>query len=207
MRLGTSVLVVPMYHPLWLANATSSLDALSGGRLRLGVGVGWSEAEFDASTRASRTGVAWTRRSRSCRPRWSTDPTSFSGEHYELSDIRVQLKPAHPIEIWVGGSGAAARRRAARFGSGFHLIGLDEETVVAPVERLRSEHPDPDTFTISLRTGWDPQGMEVDRIRREHEAFAAAGVQHMVSAPWRWDLDEWLRSMELLADIVGLEPR
>ena len=138
---------------------------------------------------------------------WSTDPTSFSGAHYELSDIRVQPKPAHPIEIWVGGSGAAARRRAARFGSGFHLIGLDEETVVAPVERLRSEHPDPDSFTISLRTGWDPQGMEVDRIRREHEAFAAAGVQHMVSAPWRSDLDEWLRSMELLADIVGLEPR
>ena len=49
--------------------------------------------------------------------------------------------------------------------------------------------------------------MEVDRIRREPEAFEAAGVQHVVSAPWRSDIDDWLRSMELLADIVGLEPR
>ena len=46
--LGTSVVVLPQYHPLWLANTTSSLDAMSGGRLKLGVGVGWSEAEFDA---------------------------------------------------------------------------------------------------------------------------------------------------------------
>src|SRR3954467_12302540 len=58
--LGTSVLVAPQYHPLWLANATSSLDALSGGRLVLAVGVGWSEAEFEAlgqdfHTRGART--------------------------------------------------------------------------------------------------------------------------------------------------------
>ena len=46
--LGTSVLVAPQYHPLWLANALASLDALSGGRLTVAVGVGWSEAEFDA---------------------------------------------------------------------------------------------------------------------------------------------------------------
>src|SRR5690606_18047944 len=46
--LGTSVLVASQYHPLWLANATASLDALSGGRLTLGVGVGWSAAEFAA---------------------------------------------------------------------------------------------------------------------------------------------------------------
>src|SRR3954470_21747606 len=45
-ELGTSVLVAPQYHPLWLPNATGSLDALSGGRLKLAIGVGWSAAEF-----------------------------------------------------------------------------------------------------------------------------------------------------------------
>ena len=49
--------------------------------------------------------------------------------------------------------------------------------------------------------------MDVDRIRREAEVFEAAGVQHIVSAPWRSDIDEWLRSMELLADIVAMKPR
>jgi probable F420-dependent oxidoreductase len=206
--LGTSVLVVPQYHPLWLANATWSLDALSGGRLTLGVGVGWSEAEFTAlgqsfGDRGRRTDEML-EILQAC---WTTDPTSFSGEFYDFTDIRVQPKPAHSIDIWVGGAGAAARRRAARFGAGYQLIGLDEHTVVEPVRQLREEHPDPERFTISLRTGWDPQGMDVDRIRSERDAFEAAGVQHVVSAPWRSDTDEWLRSMELLADIVGISPR
>jgi probable F420-dependent oxidoreductase len=206
--LGTSVLVVPQHNPLALANATSSLDALSGGRLKLGVGVGWSEAEFDA------LGQGFHDRGRrmdeileilqAC---WTTDPTSFSGQFYEFSDIRVQPKPAHAIDVWVGGSGPAALRRAARFGSGFQLIGLDELTVVEPARHLREAHPDADAFTLSLRTGWDPQGMETDRIVRERDAFEAAGIQHIVSAPWQKDLDGWLRSMELLADLVGLTPR
>src|SRR5436853_1365858 len=53
--LGTSVVVAPQYHPLWLANATASLDALSEGRLRLAVGVGWSEGEFAALGQDYRT--------------------------------------------------------------------------------------------------------------------------------------------------------
>ncbi len=76
----------------------------------------------------------------------------------------------------------------------------------APIEALRAERPEPE-FTISLRTGWDPQGMDHDRIRDERERYEAAGVSYVVAAPWRNDLDDWLRSMELLADLVGLEPR
>jgi len=79
---------------------------------------------------------------------------------------------------------------------------LKPETVVEPIERLRADHPDPNAFIISLRTGWDPQGMDPDEIARERDAFEAVGVQHVVSAPWRRDLDSWLRSMALLAEIV-----
>jgi len=53
-----------------------------------------------------------------------------------------------------------------------------------------------------LRTGWDPQGMEPDTIRAERDAYEAAGVEHGVSAPWRTTLDDWLRSMDVLADLV-----
>jgi probable F420-dependent oxidoreductase len=205
--LGTSVLVAAQYHPLWLANATASLDALSGGRLRLAVGVGWSEAEYEAlgqdfHTRGRRTDEIL-EILRTC---WTTDPASYDGEHYSFRDLRVLPQPAHPVEIWIGGGSEAAYRRAARFGSGFQVIGLKPDTVVEPVARLRADHPDPDRFTISLRTGWDPQGMDPDEIRREREGFEAVGVQHVVAAPWRSDLDAWLRSMELLAGIVGLRP-
>jgi probable F420-dependent oxidoreductase len=209
--LGTSVVVAPQYHPLWLANATSSLDALSGGRLRLGVGVGWSEAEFAAlgqefHTRGNRADEIL----EILELCWATDPVTYEGAFYQFRDIKVQPKPAHPIEVWIGGRGPAAFRRARRFGNGFQLIGLKPETIVEPIERLRADHPDPASYTISLRTGWDPQGMSPDEIAGERDAFEAAGVQHVVSAPWRSDLGSWLRSLELLAEIVidkGASPR
>jgi hypothetical protein len=67
---------------------------------------------------------------------------------------------------------------------------------------LRRDHPDPEQFTISLRTGWDPQGMDPAEIAAERDAFEAAGIQYVVSAPWRSDVDAWLESMTQLAHIV-----
>jgi len=202
--LGTSVLVAPQYHPLWLANATSSLDALSGGRLRLGVGVGWSEGEFEAldqefHNRGKRTDEIL----EILRLCWDTDPATYHGTYYDFDGMKVQPKPAHAIEVWIGGSGPTAFRRAARFGSGFQFIGFKPDTIVEPIERLRAEVGDTGEFTIGLRTGWDPQGMDPEEIARERDGFEAAGVQHVVAAPWRSDVDGWLKSMELLAGIVN----
>jgi probable F420-dependent oxidoreductase len=200
--LGTSVLVVPQHTPLALANALASLDALSGGRLTVGAGVGWSEAEFTA------LGKPFADRGRRMdemldvlRACWGPDPVSFDGEFVQLDAMKVQPKPAHTIPIWVGGRSEPAYRRAAARGDGFHAIGLDPEGASRVVERMRRDRPE-ESFTISLRTGWDPQGMEPDVIRREHDEFEAAGIQHVVSAPWRNDSASWMRSMELLAGLV-----
>jgi probable F420-dependent oxidoreductase len=202
-RLGTSVMVVPQHNPLSLANAVASLDSMSGGRVVLGVGVGWSAAEFAAlgygfEDRGARTDEIL----ELLRTVWRDDPASFHGEHYRFDDLRVLPQPAHDIPIWVGGSTRAAHRRAVRLGDGFQLIGVTPEEAAPIVERLRAERPDP-SFTISLRTGWDPQGMDPTRIRDERAAYAAAGVQCVVAAPWRNDLDSWLRSMDLLADLAA----
>jgi probable F420-dependent oxidoreductase len=201
--LGTSVLVAAQYHPVWLANATASLDALSGGRLRLAIGVGWSEAEFvalgqDFHTRGRRTDEILDVL-QAC---WTTDPTSYQGAHYQLDDLRVLPKPAHPIDLWIGGGSEPAYRRAQRYGTGFQLIGLKPDTIAAPIARIRQDHPDPASFTISHRTGWDPLGMDPAEIADEHSGFAEAGVQHMVCAPWRSDAQSWITAMERLAAIV-----
>jgi probable F420-dependent oxidoreductase len=205
--LGTSVLVLPQHNPLALANALASLDALSEGRLVVAAGVGWSKAEFDA--------LGWSFENRGSRMDeilavlracWTQDPVSFHGHHYTFDDIRVLPKPAHEIPIWIGGSSARAYRRSIDLGDGFQLIGVTPEEAVEPVRRLRARRPEPE-FVISLRTGWDPLGMEADRIRRELAEYEAAGVQHVVSAPWRTTLDDWLRAMELLAGLAGLAPR
>jgi probable F420-dependent oxidoreductase len=205
--LGTSVLVVPQHNPLELANALASLDHLSGGRVVAGVGVGWSAAEFaalgyDFSNRGRRTDEAI----RVWRTVWRDDPASFEGEYVSFADLRVLPRPAHEIPVWVGGSGAHAHRRAVELGDGFQLISLAPDEVAAPVARLRADRPEPG-FVISLRTGWDPLGMDPDRIRSEMAAYEDAGVSYAVCAPWRTTTDDWLRSMDGLAALAGLSPR
>lgn len=204
--LGTSVLVLPQHNPLWLANALASLDALSEGRLTVAAGVGWSKGEFVA------LGQSFHDRGRRTdeiidllRACWHDDPVTFDGEHYRFADVRLLPKPAHEIPIWIGGGSEPAYRRAVARADGFQTIGVDPHQARVVCDRLRRDRPE-DEFTISLRTGWDPQGMDADAIRRERDEFAAAGIQHVVSAPWRAGLDDWLRSMELLAGLV-LEPR
>ena len=206
-RLGTSVLVLPLHEPVWLAKALASLAVMSGERLKVAVGAGWSEGEFAAVGQPfSNRGVRMDEIIDLLRTCWRDDPASFAGEHFQFTDIRVVPQPARPVPIWVGGGSDVAFRRGVEKGDGFHLIGLTPAQARDHVARLRRDRPE-ESFTISLRTGWDPLGMDADVIRREHDEFAAAGIQHVVSAPWRTSGDDWLRSMELLADLVDLRPR
>jgi probable F420-dependent oxidoreductase len=200
--LGTSVLVVPMHNPLELANSLASLDLLSGGRLTVAVGVGWSAAEYgalgyDFHTRGARLDEAIDLFRRA----WVEDPFSFHGRFTSFDDMRLLPKPSRQIPIWIGGGSEPAYRRAATRGDGFQVVGLTPEAAGPVVARLRQDHPDTG-FPISLRTGWDPQGMDPGRIREECAAFSEAGVQHVVAAPWRRDLGSWLRSMDQLAGLV-----
>jgi probable F420-dependent oxidoreductase len=205
--LGTSVLVAPQHNPLELANVLASLDRLSGGRLTAGVGVGWSAGEYsalgygfdDRGDRLDEIIDVW-------RAVWTDDPATFHGPTITFDDLRVLPKPAHEIPIWIGGGVERARQRAIERGNGFHFIGVTPDEVREPIARLRAARPEPE-FVLSLRTGWDPQGMDPDVIREERDAYEAAGIQYVVSAPWRTDLEDWLRSMELLAQTVGVEPR
>lgn len=200
--LGTSVLVVPMHNPLELANSLASLDALSAGRLTIAVGVGWSEQEYvalgyDFGDRGERLDEAIDL----FRAAWSEDPTSFGGKFTSFEDLRILPKPSHRIPVWIGGSSEPAYRRADERGDGYQAVGLTPEEAGPVAERIRRRHPEA-SFPISLRTGWDPQGMDPDLIRDELAAFTEAGIQHVVAAPWRRNVDDWLRSMDQLADVV-----
>ena len=115
-RLGTSVIVLPMRHPLPLAKELATLQNLSEGRLILGAGVGWLEAEFAA------LGVPFRERGRRTdesialmRALWRDDPVSFSTKYIvaQIADMRMEPKPP-PIPIWVGGSSEAALARAGQ---------------------------------------------------------------------------------------------
>lgn len=204
--LGTSVLVVPMHEPVALANQLASLDALSKGRLKVAVGVGWSQAEYDAlssdfATRGRRLDEALDL----FRVLWREDPSSFEGSFTSIADIRLLPKPVGPIPLWIGGGSEAAYRRGTAKGDGFQLIGVTPEQAAPVVTRLRSERPDQATFTISLRTGWDPLGMDPSRISDEYAAYSEAGIQYVVAAPWRNNLLDWRKAMGMLAELVMMD--
>lgn len=134
-RLATGVLLLPEHNPVVMAKRAASLDRLCGGRLTLGVGVGWSREEFDA------LGVPFARRAvrtaeyvAAMRTLWRDDVASFGGEFVGFESIRVNPKPASAIPVVVGGNSDAALRRVAEWGDGWYGFNIDG--VVAVRERV-----------------------------------------------------------------------
>src|SRR6476660_294015 len=155
-RLGTSVIVLPMRHPLPLAKELSTLHNLSGERLILGVGVGWLEAEFAA------LGVPFNERGRRMdegiammRAVWSQDPVTFEAKYIPatIRDMTMLPHPVSPIPLWIGGSSDAALKRTVRIADGWHGSRETPAEAAPIVQRLRATRPD--NFTISMRTQWN----------------------------------------------------
>ena len=206
--LGTSVLVGPQYtSPLALANSLASLDFLSEGRLTVGIGIGWSEKEYEAlHAPFDHRGERLDEMIDLFRAAWRDDPATHDGRWYSFTDIHVQPQPAHDVPIWIGGQSDAAFTRAFTKADGYHGIGVEPEQAPALVERIRAGRPD-DDFTISLRVPWDARSHEPDVIKAQREAYAAAGIQHLMAAPTRGSIDAWLEGMETIATALGLTPR
>jgi len=122
-KLGTGVFILPLRHPVSVARSVISLDRLSGGRVLLGIGVGWLSDEFeivgqDFSNRGRRTDEMI----ELMRALWSDDPVEFHGEFYDIPPVRFFPKPVRKqegIPIIVGGTSAGALRRAGRLGDGW----------------------------------------------------------------------------------------
>lgn len=135
--IGTGVLLLPEHNPVLVAKQAATLDALSGGRLTLGVGIGWSKEEFDAlgvpfERRAARTAeyVA------AMRTLWRDDVASFDGEFVRFESVRVNPKPFanKRIPIVLGGNSDAALRRTVAWGDGWY--GFNLAGVRAVAERI-----------------------------------------------------------------------
>lgn len=120
MRLGTLILLLPLHHPLRVAEDTAVLDILSGGRVDLGVAVGYRVKEFEGlEVPHERRGKVMDEAMEILTRSWRPEPFSFHGEFFDFDDIDVQPKPLQdPMPLWMGGQSKPALRRAARYGCG-----------------------------------------------------------------------------------------
>jgi len=119
MQIGTGVLLAPLHHPIRLAEDAAVVDAISGGRLNLGLGLGWVEAEYRMfGSEMRRRGKRFDEIIDVLRLAWRGEPFTYEGEFLSFTDTLVRPRPAHSIPIWLGGQADAAVERAARLGDG-----------------------------------------------------------------------------------------
>ena len=218
--LGTSVLVLPYHNPVDLAKYTATLDQMSGGRVRLGVGAGGMAEEFEALGIPMRQRGSLTNECIAImKELWSNPSPSYHSKRWSFSDLRFSPKPLqHPhIPLWIGGSSPAALRRAATLGDGWHPSGVSPEEFSMGRREVRelaaAAGRDPDALTMSVRVevevGGGPSSARAasrsrvssdpDEIVGAISAYQSAGVEHLVLALNSGDLGRISSTMENIA--------
>ena len=208
-RLSSGILIAPQRQTGLIAKQAAEVDVLSGGRLRLGVGVGWNHVEYEA------LGCDWhTRGAKQAeqievlRLLWSGESVDFTGRFHDLRGVNiVPTPPQRPIPIWVGGYSEGAITRAARLGDGWMPImepGAEAEQKLA---RLRDEivrhGRDPGRFVIE---GWlrtytpDPQrwGALAEGWRRLGADFVMLYPMYRMTS-----LEEQIQTLRQFKDVAG----
>ncbi len=153
-KLGTGILILPQRNPVVLAKEVATLDRLSGGRVLLGIGIGWLREEFDA------LGVPFERRGArtddyvaAMRSLWSQDKATHHSDFVNFHDCIMRPRPANgAVPIHVGGHADAAARRAGRIGDGF-FPGKGSHAELARLFDLARE--------AAVQHGRDPQAIEM----------------------------------------------
>lgn len=158
LRIGTSVLDMPFYNPILLAKRTATLDALSGGRLTLGMGQGWSEDEYAATNAdSSKRGRRANEFLRCLYEVWENDPAEFHGEYFELAKSYIGPKPVQKphIPVYLAAFSPAAMKRVARYADGWHPVAVPVagmQGMWAGIKDMaKAEGRDPAKLKLSVR--------------------------------------------------------
>jgi probable F420-dependent oxidoreductase len=200
--LGTSVIVVPQRNAVVLAKELATLDALSGGRLIVGVGVGWNETEFanlGAADRYHFRGAYLDEAIALWRHLWSGSQEPFRGRFHQLEDFVFEPLPEQRerLPIWIGGKDERALERAGRVADGYHssMSGPDDlGPRIAAVRRAAEAAARPvPTFSARVRVILADRPSSIrprpgtyvaagtpEELRAELSRFAEIGVSHLV---------------------------
>ena len=179
----TGIYIAPLRDLMTVAKSVGTTAFLSGNRLRLGIGVGWSKEEFDL------TGQDFANRGKrldemivALRALWSGGWVEFHGDFYDVPECQMEPAPTEPVPFICGGHSPVALRRTAELCDGWIAAGAysEEEAWIHLAElhdALDKAGRDKDDFTVYLSLNERPS---VDLYRR----FADAGVTDFVCAPW-----------------------
>jgi probable F420-dependent oxidoreductase len=210
-RLATSVLVLPQRNPILVAKQAATLQHLSGGRLTLGVGVGWVEEEYQyLHADFHRRGQLADEYISAIRNLLTAEHPQFHGPTINYAHVLFSPKPTQRLPIVVGGSSRAALNRAVTLGDGWHGIRHTPEQVEEITNSFRTSGA-PDHFEVSLRTQIRLNGSlpdaktgtaltgDPDSVISGAKAYARAGVDHLVLEPETDTLSDFLDQLTAFA--------
>jgi probable F420-dependent oxidoreductase len=174
LRLGTCILILPQRNPLVLAKELATLDQLSGGRVELGIGVGWMKEEFDA------LGIPWEARGartdeyvEAMRLLWSGPAVEYHGRFVDFDEVTCCPRPpAGAIPIIVGGDTERAVSRVARLGNGYFPGTTDPSTLAQLIGNVKSQ---------AEELGRDPDAIEISAIFAPPPENAMAAVEDLAA--------------------------
>src|SRR5215470_13340533 len=173
LELVTGVIILPQRQTVLVAKQAAEVDVLNGGKLRLGVGVGWNPVEYEALGRDFHTrGRMVEEQIEVLRLLWSQEVVSYRGQFHTITEAGLNPLPVRrSIPIWMGGRADALLRRTARLGDGWLPQGKPDEQMREAVERLQS---------YIREAGRDPRKVGIEARMNAREG----------------DLDEWMRQTE-----------
>jgi probable F420-dependent oxidoreductase len=171
-KLGTSVVIAPLHSPAVLAKRVATIDNLSGGRMVLGLGIGWQREEYEA------VGVPFRQRGArleecigAMRALWTEAPASFHGEHVGFERVYSSPQPARgTVPIVLGGNSGPAVERAGRVGDGWYPYTIGPDEFATSAARLRE---------VAVDAGRDPEAVEITVWPGSHDAASELDVDYV----------------------------
>ena len=187
LRLGTGVLIGPQHSAAILAKRIATVDALSGGRLEVGIGIGWQKEEYQAcGVPYSRRGARLDEMLDAMRTLWRDDPATFAGEFTRFERVFCDTKPVQEggVPFLIGGSSEAAARRAGSRGDGYFPYTISPQDLAARMDTLgesaRAAGRDPQALPLTVWPhSYRPGGTFDLALARD---YAAVGAQRLIVA-------------------------
>lgn len=169
------ILILPQRQTALVAKQAAELDVLSGGRLRLGVGLGWNAVEFEALNEDFHTrGRRIEEQAALLRELWTKPLVTFKGEYHTISDAGINPLPAQrPIPLWFGGHADPALRRIARLADGWIASGMVFEKLKPQIDKLRG---------YVAEAGRDPAAFGID---------VRVSLRHTPPGEWAQEVERW----------------
>ena len=182
-ELTTGIIILPQRQTALVAKQAAEVDVLSGGRLRLGIGIGWNHVEFEALGQDFRVrGKRSEEQIELMRKLWMNETVTFNGKWDTVTAAGLNPLPVQrPIPIWLGGNAEQVLKRVATLSDGWILTGTPSEATQQRLERIRTyaEEADRDPSTIGIEGGVRVAEGGPDIWMKTLEAWRALGATHV----------------------------